>query len=178
MDHPDWGALPKLPPPGAGPSPTPAPVRALGPGAPVWHGRAQPGSASGGTAPWPPPRTGRGQGGAGRARTGRGQGAGSGRPYAVGRFAATASAMVQVFLPDEEGGRAVAQLLSGRANFSGKLPVQIPNLPGGQPPYTYLHPPLGDRQSFPVQPRSDARVPVRTPAVVHELRHRPARRRP
>ncbi|MFF3379501.1 glycoside hydrolase family 3 N-terminal domain-containing protein [Streptomyces sp. NPDC002680] len=71
----------------------------------------------------------------------------SGRPYAVGRFAATASAMVQVFLPGEEGGRAVAQLLSGRANFSGKLPVQIPNSPGGQP-YTYLHPPLGDRQSF------------------------------
>ncbi|WP_327725871.1 glycoside hydrolase family 3 N-terminal domain-containing protein [Streptomyces europaeiscabiei] len=71
----------------------------------------------------------------------------SGRPYAVGRFAATAAAMVQVFLPGEEGGRAVAGLLAGRANFSGKLPVQIPTSPGGQP-YTYLHPPLGDRQSF------------------------------
>ncbi|WP_371663346.1 glycoside hydrolase family 3 N-terminal domain-containing protein [Streptomyces sp. NBC_00280] len=71
----------------------------------------------------------------------------SGRPYAVGRFAPAVAAMVQVFLPGEEGGRAVAQLLSGRANFSGKLPVQIPNSPGGQP-YTYLHSPLGDRQSF------------------------------
>ncbi|MER5429141.1 glycoside hydrolase family 3 N-terminal domain-containing protein [Streptomyces sp. NPDC002588] len=71
----------------------------------------------------------------------------SGRPYAVGRFASTAAAMVQVFLPGEEGGRAVARLLSGGANFSGKLPVQIPTTPGGQP-YTYLHPPLGDRQSF------------------------------
>lgn len=70
----------------------------------------------------------------------------SGRPYAVGRFASSA-AMVQVFLPGEEGGRAVAQLLSGQANFSGKLPVQIPASPGGQP-YTYLHPPLGDRQNF------------------------------
>jgi beta-glucosidase len=71
----------------------------------------------------------------------------SGRPYAVGRFAADAAAMVQVFLPGEEGGRAVAGLLSGTANFSGKLPVQIPNSPAGQP-YTYLHPPLGDRQSW------------------------------
>ncbi|MEU0588722.1 glycoside hydrolase family 3 N-terminal domain-containing protein [Streptomyces sp. NPDC006132] len=71
----------------------------------------------------------------------------SGRPYAVGRFAQAAAAMVQVFLPGEEGGRAVAELLSGAANFSGKLPVQIPTSPAGQP-YTYLHPPLGDRQSW------------------------------
>ncbi|MFG2955114.1 glycoside hydrolase family 3 N-terminal domain-containing protein [Streptomyces sp. NPDC048291] len=70
----------------------------------------------------------------------------SGRPYAVGRFAAGTAAVVQVFLPGEEGGRAVAELLSGRANFSGRLPVQIPGSPAGQP-YTYLHPPLGDRQS-------------------------------
>ncbi|MET7571959.1 glycoside hydrolase family 3 N-terminal domain-containing protein [Streptomyces sp. NPDC005492] len=71
----------------------------------------------------------------------------SGRPYAVGRFAPDTAAMVQVFLPGEEGGRAVAELLSGTANFSGKLPVQIPASPAGQP-YTYLHPPLGDRQSW------------------------------
>ncbi|WP_371642133.1 glycoside hydrolase family 3 N-terminal domain-containing protein [Streptomyces mirabilis] len=71
----------------------------------------------------------------------------SGRPYAVGRFAADTAAMVQVFLPGEEGGRAVAELLAGTGNFSGKLPVQLPMSPGGQP-HTYLHPPLGDRQSW------------------------------
>ncbi|MBG0560790.1 glycoside hydrolase family 3 N-terminal domain-containing protein [Actinoplanes aureus] len=70
----------------------------------------------------------------------------SGRPYAVGRFRHQAAAMIQVFLPGEEGGRAVAALLSGRENFSGRLPVQIPTSPAGQP-YTYLHAPLGDRQS-------------------------------
>ena len=54
---------------------------------------------------------------------------------------------MQVFLPGEEGGHAVAQLLAGRANFSGKIPVQLPTTPGGQP-YTCLHAPLGDRQSW------------------------------
>ncbi|WP_262058817.1 fibronectin type III-like domain-contianing protein [Streptomyces sp. STR69] len=40
----------------------------------------------------------------------------------------------------------MARLLAGQADFSGKLPVQIPTTPGGRP-YTYLHAPLGDRQS-------------------------------
>ena len=70
----------------------------------------------------------------------------AGRPYALGRFRERTAAMVQVFLPGEEGGPAVARLLSGRDNFSGKLPVQLPQSPHGQP-YTYLHPPLADRQS-------------------------------
>ncbi|MEU8238480.1 glycoside hydrolase family 3 N-terminal domain-containing protein [Actinoplanes missouriensis] len=70
----------------------------------------------------------------------------SGRPYALGRFVDRAAAIVQVFLPGEEGGHAVAELLRGSENFSGKLPVQIPANPAGQP-YTYLHAPLADRQS-------------------------------
>ncbi|WP_416980485.1 glycoside hydrolase family 3 C-terminal domain-containing protein [Streptomyces sp. T028] len=57
---------------------------------------------------------------------------GSGRPYAVGRFASGTAALAQVFLPGEEGGRAVAELLADTANFSGKLPVQIPHSPAGQ----------------------------------------------
>src|SRR6266700_394585 len=35
-----------------------------------------------------------------------------------------------------------AGVLIGRVNPSGRLPVQIPTTPGGQPG-TYLHPPLG-----------------------------------
>ncbi|MEU4743995.1 fibronectin type III-like domain-contianing protein, partial [Actinosynnema sp. NPDC023658] len=44
--------------------------------------------------------------------------------------------------PGEEGAGAVAGVLSGRVNPSGKLPVQVPRGSGGQPT-TYLHPPLG-----------------------------------
>jgi beta-xylosidase len=70
----------------------------------------------------------------------------SGCPYAVGRFHGRAAAIVQTFQPGQEGGPAVAGLLSGRTNFRGKLPVQIGSSPGGQP-HTYLHAPLGGKQS-------------------------------
>ncbi|MEU9348953.1 glycoside hydrolase family 3 N-terminal domain-containing protein [Streptomyces sp. NPDC048278] len=66
----------------------------------------------------------------------------SGRPYALGRYAGRAAAVVQSFFPGEEGGSALAGVLSGRVTPSGKLPVQIPRTPGGQPA-TYLHAPLG-----------------------------------
>jgi beta-xylosidase len=66
----------------------------------------------------------------------------SGRPYALGRYAGRLAAAVQAFLPGEEGGAALAGVLSGRVVPSGKLPVQIPRSPGAQPS-TYLHPVLG-----------------------------------
>ena len=66
----------------------------------------------------------------------------SGRPYALGAYADTAAAIVQAFMPGEEGGPAIAGILSGRLVPTGKLPVQIPAHPGAQPS-TYLQPPLG-----------------------------------
>jgi beta-xylosidase len=66
----------------------------------------------------------------------------SGRPYALGRYVGRAAAIVQAFFPGEEGGPALAGALAGRVVPSGKLPVQVPALPGGQPG-TYLSPPLG-----------------------------------
>jgi beta-xylosidase len=66
----------------------------------------------------------------------------SGRPYALGRYAGRLAAAVQAFLPGEEGGPALAGVLSGRVVPSGKLPVQIPRSIGAQPS-TYLHPVLG-----------------------------------
>ena len=66
----------------------------------------------------------------------------SGRPYSLGEFEGRAAAIVQAFMPGAEGGAALAGVLSGRVNPTGKLPVGIPNHPGGQPG-TYIAPPLG-----------------------------------
>ena len=70
----------------------------------------------------------------------------SGRPYALGEVYGRAAGLVQAFMPGEEGGAAIAGLLSGRIQPSGRLPVQIPRHPGGQPG-TYLQPPLGVENS-------------------------------
>ena len=70
----------------------------------------------------------------------------SGRPYALGDVADRAAGLVQAFMPGEEGGAAIAGLLSGRITPGGKLPVQIARRPGGQP-RTYLQPPLGGPES-------------------------------
>jgi beta-xylosidase len=68
----------------------------------------------------------------------------SGRPYARGRYAGRVAAVVQAFFPGEEGGSAVAGVLSGRVCPSGRLPVSVPRRPGGQPA-TYLAPALAHR---------------------------------
>ncbi|MDG9703331.1 glycoside hydrolase family 3 N-terminal domain-containing protein [Streptomyces sp. DH37] len=66
----------------------------------------------------------------------------TGRPYALGRWEGRLAAVVQAFFPGEEGGPAVAGVLTGRVNPSGRLPVSVPRGAGGQP-WTYLVPPLG-----------------------------------
>src|SRR5215216_3934759 len=69
-----------------------------------------------------------------------------GRPYALGDVQGRAAGLVQAFMPGEEGGPVIAGVLSGRIQPSGKLPVQIPKRPGGQP-RAYLQPPLGGPES-------------------------------
>ncbi|CAM5406014.1 beta-xylosidase/alpha-l-arabinosidase [Leifsonia shinshuensis] len=69
----------------------------------------------------------------------------SGRPYAID-WAITGpdapAAVLQAFFPGEEGGRAIATVLSGRVSPSGHLPVSLPRSAGAQP-FSYLHPLLG-----------------------------------
>jgi len=57
----------------------------------------------------------------------------TGRPYAIGDVAGRLAAVVQAFFPGQEGGRAIAGVLSGRVVPSGKLPAEIPASTAGQP---------------------------------------------
>lgn len=66
----------------------------------------------------------------------------TGRPYSLGQFAQRAAGIIQCFMPGVEGATALAGVLTGEVNPSGKLPVQIPDHVGGQPG-TYLTPKLG-----------------------------------
>ncbi|MET9122576.1 glycoside hydrolase family 3 N-terminal domain-containing protein [Streptomyces sp. NPDC004528] len=61
----------------------------------------------------------------------------AGRPYALGRAVEESAAIVQSFFPGAEGTHAIAGILSGRVNPSGRLPVSVPRRPGAQPT-TYL----------------------------------------
>ncbi len=70
----------------------------------------------------------------------------TGRPYAIGWALDRCAAVVQAFFPGEEGGRAVAGVVSGRVNPSGRLPVSMPRSAAAQP-YSYLHPTLGGASS-------------------------------
>lgn len=68
----------------------------------------------------------------------------AGRPYALGSAVSTAAAILEAFFVGEEGTPALAGVLSGRVNPSGRLPVSVPSDPGGQPS-TYLAAPLARR---------------------------------
>ena len=68
----------------------------------------------------------------------------TGRPYAIGPVAGQLAGVMQAFFPGEEGGGAIAGVLSGRLVPSGRLPVEMPASPGGQPS-SYLRPRLAAR---------------------------------
>ncbi|WP_433443945.1 glycoside hydrolase family 3 N-terminal domain-containing protein [Nonomuraea sp. CA-141351] len=68
----------------------------------------------------------------------------AGRPYALGPEFDAAAAVVYGFFPGQRGGQALAEVLTGAVNPSGRLPVSVPRDAGGLPA-TYLSPPLGRR---------------------------------
>jgi beta-xylosidase len=72
-----------------------------------------------------------------------------GRPYELSRHADQLAATVCGFFPGEEGAPALADVLSGRTNPSGRLPVSFPQTSGTQPG-TYLAARLGLRSEVSV----------------------------
>lgn len=70
----------------------------------------------------------------------------TGRPYAIDWALERCAAVVQSFFPGEAGGTALAGVLTGRVNPSGRLPVSLPRSAGAQP-YSYLSPTLAGPSS-------------------------------
>ncbi len=66
----------------------------------------------------------------------------SGRPYAIPRLDEHVNAILEAWLPGEEGGAAVADVLYGEINPGGKLPITFPRHVG-QLPIFYNHKPSG-----------------------------------
>ena len=71
----------------------------------------------------------------------------NGRPYAISPLVEKAEAVLEVWLPGEEGGKAVAEVLFGKANPGGKLPVTFPRS-AGQLPLIYYAKPSGKRSHW------------------------------
>jgi beta-xylosidase len=68
-----------------------------------------------------------------------------GRPYELARQIDRLAAAVCAFFPGEEGARALADVLAGRADPGGRLPVHFPG--DGEPqPATYLGPKLAQQR--------------------------------
>lgn len=71
----------------------------------------------------------------------------NGRPLAINRLAQQANALAEAWYPGEQGGHAIVDVLFGRINPGGKLPLSFPR-PVGELP-VYYNPTLRPTKSLP-----------------------------
>jgi len=83
----------------------------------------------------------------------------TGRPYAIPWLDESANAILEAWLPGEEGGTAVAEVLFGDANPGGRLPVTFPRQ-AGQLPVFYNHKPSGMKSHWYVDYVSEKAAPL------------------
>lgn len=83
----------------------------------------------------------------------------TGRPYALSGLAESARAILQAWLPGEEGGAAIGDVLFGDVNPGGKLPITFPRLVG-QVPIFYNAKPAGTKSHWYVDYVSEKVTPL------------------
>lgn len=71
----------------------------------------------------------------------------NGRPLSVGRIKEVATAIIEAWEPGSMGGQAIAEILSGKVNPSGKLTISFPRSVGQIPVY-YNHKPSQYARSY------------------------------
>jgi len=71
----------------------------------------------------------------------------NGRPLAIPWLVEHVPAILEAWLPGEEGAMAIAEVLFGRANPGGRLPITVPRSVGQVPLY-YSHKPSGGRSHW------------------------------
>jgi beta-glucosidase len=83
----------------------------------------------------------------------------NGRPFAMPWLAENANAILEAWLPGEEGGNAIADILFGNENPGGKLPITFPRSVG-QVPIFYNAKPSGMRSNWYVDYVSEKVTPL------------------
>jgi len=83
----------------------------------------------------------------------------NGRPFAMPWLAENANAILEAWLPGEEGGIAIADILFGEKNPGGKLPISFPRSVG-QVPIFYNVKPSGMRSNWYVDYVSEKATPL------------------
>jgi beta-glucosidase len=83
----------------------------------------------------------------------------TGRPYAFAALAERANAILEAWLPGEEGGSAIADILFGDVNPGGKLPITFPRSVGQVPIY-YNAKPSGGKSYWHIDYVSEKATPL------------------